>query len=146
MHERIVEILLLLMDELQEKKRLGDIDVASLARHGYTPTEISSAFSWLFDRLEGGQPPPERFRPASAGSVRLLHPAEQAVITTDGYGYLLQCHQLGLLSLEDVETIIERAMMAGFSSVSAHEVKALVAGMLFDSDRSTGGSPTDTIH
>lgn len=146
MQERIVEILLLLMDELQENKRLGDIDVTTLARHGYTPTEISSAFSWLFDRLQVGQPSPERFRAPSSRSVRLLHPVEQSVLTPDGYGYLLQCHQLGLLSAEEVETVIERAMMAGFTTAGAQEVKALVAGMLFDSDRPSGGGPTDTIH
>jgi len=146
MHERIVEILLLLMDELHENKRLGDIDVTALARHGYTPTEISSAFSWLFDRIEGHHAPSERFQDTSPGSIRLLHPAEQAVFTPDGYGYLLQCHQLGLLSAEEVETVIERTMMAGFTTAGAQEIKALVAGMLFDSDRTTGGGPTDTIH
>lgn len=146
MHERIVEILMLLMDELQENKRLGDVDVTALARHGYTPTEISSAFSWLFDRLEGDDDPSVPFRDASPQSVRMLHPAEQAVLTPEGYGYLLQCHQLGLLSAEEVETVIERAMMAGFTTAGAQEIKALVAGMLFDSDRATGGGPTDTIH
>ena len=151
MHERIVEILLLLMSELQTNKQLGDIDVSSLARQGYTPTEISSAFSWLFDRLQTQQPPTPKVDKADPQSHRMLHPAEQSVLTPEGHGYLLQFHQLGLLTTGDMETVIERIMMAGFSSAGEEEVKSLIAGLLFDVDRTAGGSvpslgPTDTIH
>ncbi|HAV22250.1 MAG: hypothetical protein A2X67_04495 [Ignavibacteria bacterium GWA2_55_11] len=151
MHERIVEILLLLMNELQANKQLGDIDVSSLARQGYTPTEISSAFSWLFDRLQNPQTPALKAGKADPLSHRMLHPAELSVLTPEGHGYLLQCHQLGLLSTSDMETVIERIMMAGFSSAGEEEVKSLIAGLLFDVDRTAGGSvpslgPSDTIH
>ncbi len=55
MQERIVEIILFLVNELRSNKRLSDVDVSSLTRDGYTQSEISSAFSWLFERLSVGQ-------------------------------------------------------------------------------------------
>jgi uncharacterized protein Smg (DUF494 family) len=82
----------------------------------------------------------------------VLHEAEKMVILPEAFGYLLQCRQLGLLSNADMETIIERIMGAGFSSVGVPEVKSFVAGMLLDSDGPAGMNgrislnSDDTIH
>lgn len=151
MHERIVEIILFLVNELKSSKQLSDVDVSLLTDNGYTQSEISTAFSWLFERLSVGQ---QLVKPNQDThlSHRVLHDAEKMVITSEGFGYLLQCQQLGLLSNADVETIIERIMAAGFSSVGVAEMKAFVAGMLSDMDSPPGFSgrislnSDDTIH
>jgi len=41
---------------------------------------------------------------------------------------------MGIISNNDIETIIERVMAAGFSSVGLAEMKSFMAGMLFDTD------------
>lgn len=151
MQERIVEIILFLVNELRSDKQLSEVDVSLLTESGYTQTEISTAFSWLFERLSVGQSlvTPD---PSTQLSHRVLHKAEKVVITPDAYGYLLQCRQLGLVSNSDVEAIIDRIMAAGFSAVGVAEMKTFVAGMLFGLDNSTpyGGrislSSDDTIH
>ncbi|HAL55156.1 MAG TPA: hypothetical protein DCP63_01435 [Bacteroidetes bacterium] len=151
MHERIVEIILFLVSELKSDKQLSDVDVSLLTQNGYTQSEISTAFSWLFERLSVGQQlMPERDE--SRQSHRILHDAEKMVITPEAFGYLLQCRQLGLLSNSDIESIIERIMAAGFSSVGVAEMKSFVAGMLLDSESPPGTSgrislnSDDTIH
>ncbi len=151
MHERIVEIILFLVNELKSSKQLSDVDVSMLTENGYTQSEISTAFSWLFERLSVGQ---QLVKPTQDThlSHRVLHDAEKMVITSEGFGYLLQCRQLGILSNADVETIIERIMAAGFSTVGVAEMKAFVAGMLSDMDNPPGFSgrislnSDDTIH
>lgn len=151
MHERIVEIILFLVNELKSNKQLSEVDVSLLSQNGYTQSEISTAFSWLFERLSVGEP---LFTPGKAGdsSHRMLNDAEKMVIQPDAFGYLLQCHQLGLLSNNDIETIIERIMAAGFSSVGINEMKSFVAGLLFDFDNPPNGSGhiffgnNDTVH
>ena len=148
MQERVVEIILFLVNELRSNKRLNDVDVSSLTRDGYTQSEISSAFSWLFERLSVGKP----ITDASSGSStshRMLNEAEKIVIMPHAYGYLIQCQQLGLINNIDVETIIERIMMAGFTAVGLPEIKSFVAGYLFDIDNSSGQislGTNDTIH
>lgn len=151
MHERIVEIILFLVNELKSNKQLSDVDVSLLTENGYTQTEISTAFSWLFERLSVGQ----QLIPGGQDtqlSHRVLHDAEKMVITSEAYGYLIQCRQLGLLSNTDIETIIERIMAAGFSTVGVPEMKSFVAGMLMDNDIPPGTngrislSSDDTIH
>lgn len=148
MQERIVEIILYLVNELKSNKRLSEVDVSSLERDGYTASEISSAFSWLFERLSVGQfmmTPTE----GNSDSHRLLNDAEKMIIDPQAAGYLLQCRQLGVISNADVEAIIERIMTAGFSSVGLTEIKSFVASYLFDVDGMNGQIAfglNDTIH
>ncbi|MGD1045781.1 MAG: DUF494 family protein [Bacteroidota bacterium] len=148
MQERVVEIILFLVNELRSNKRLNDVDVSSLTRDGYTQSEISSAFSWVFERLSVGKSITDVTGGAST-SHRMLNDAEKMVVGLQAYGYLIQCHRLGLLKNADVETIIERIMMAGFSAVGLPEMKSFVAGYLFDMDNSSGQislGTNDTIH
>jgi uncharacterized protein Smg (DUF494 family) len=148
MQERIVEIILYLVNELKSNKRLSDVDVTSLERDGYTPSEISSAFSWLFERISVGQALTTPTAGDSA-SHRLLNDVEKTVIHPQAAGYLMQCQQLGIISNMDVEAIIERIMVAGFSSVGLTEIKSFVASYLFDVDGKNGQVAfgfNDTIH
>jgi uncharacterized protein Smg (DUF494 family) len=148
MQERIVEIILYLVNELKSHKRLSDVDVSSLERDGYTPSEISSAFSWLFERISVGQALTTPTAGDSA-SHRLLNDAEKNVINPLAAGYLMQCQQLGIISNLDVEAIIERIMAAGFSSIGQTEMKSFVASYLFDVDGMNGQVAfgfNDTIH
>jgi uncharacterized protein Smg (DUF494 family) len=148
MQERIVEIILYLVSELRSNKRLSDVDVSSLTRDGYTQSEISSAFSWLFERLTLGK----SITDVTSGAItshRMLNNTEKMVIELQAYGYLIQCQQLGLLNNIDVETIIERIMMAGFTTIGLPEMKSFVAGYLFDMEGSNGQvslGMNDTIH
>jgi hypothetical protein len=62
---------------------------------------------------------------------------------------LIQCQQLGILNNVDIETIVERIMIAGFSAVGLPEMKSFVAGYLFDLESSNGQillGTNDTIH
>ena len=129
MQERIVEIILFLVNELKSNKQLSDVDVSSLTRSGYTQSEISTAFSWLFERMSVGQSVVSQAKSADQ-SNRILNEAEKMVIENEAVGYLLQCRLLGLLSNSDVETIIERIMAAGFNSVGLQEMKSFVADSL----------------
>lgn len=152
MQEKIVEIIVYLIHEMRHDKRLGEIDLGVLAERGYTDNEISTAFSWLFDKINLGESILSDERGSSLHSHRILHEAERAVITPDAFGYLIQLRELGLLDDIDVEMVVDRIMMAGFSSVGVHELKSVVASIMFDYDDSDRiGSrlmlnSKDTIH
>ncbi len=149
MYERVIELLVYLMAELRSHDQFGRINVSSLAKKGYTDAEISTAFAFLFDKLDarGGQRSPSEV----AESVRFLHSIELSVLQPEGYGYLLQCYQLGLLTSDDVELVIERIMMSGAAQADLDDVKRVIASVLFETDRPSDGGypllgPTDSIH
>jgi uncharacterized protein Smg (DUF494 family) len=148
MQERIVEIILFLVNELRSKKRLSDVDVSTLTRDGYTQSEISTAFSWLFERLTLGKSMVD-VSDGARSSYRLLNEMEKMVIESQAFGYLIQCQQIGLFNNMDIETIIERIMMAGFTTVGLPEMKSFVVGYIFEREGSNGQislGMNDTIH
>jgi uncharacterized protein Smg (DUF494 family) len=157
-HERIIEILVYILAEMRKHQQLADIDLGQLSQRGFSQTEISTAFSWLFDKMS---PSPDlsagvEFRPSNKyvpadGSIRIYHDVERSVLTTDAQGYLMQLRELAIISSAEMEAVIDRIMMMGISPIGIAEVKELVAGLLFDSEDTSRGlgrmmlNPTDTI-
>ncbi|MDZ7268531.1 MAG: DUF494 domain-containing protein [candidate division KSB1 bacterium] len=140
MNERVVEILVYIMSEIRGKKSNPErLELISrdLLQRGYSPSEISFAFSWLFERYSGESE--ELLYTASTtrpGAVRILHEAERAVLSTEAYGYLLQLKQLRLLSDLELEQVIERALMTGAATITLADIKTLVAGHWFNAEGS----------
>ncbi|HTO93845.1 MAG TPA: hypothetical protein VMM80_05715, partial [Bacteroidota bacterium] len=62
MKEKVVELLIYIMSEIQDNKGIGDIDLSDLKTRGYTQSEISAAFSWIYENSDLN---PQR--PAAAG-------------------------------------------------------------------------------
>jgi uncharacterized protein Smg (DUF494 family) len=158
-HERIIEILVYILAEMRKHQQLADIDLGQLSQRGFSQTEISTAFSWLFDKMSLAPEmsatvelrPSTQHDPAE-GSIRIYHDVERSVLSREAQGYLMQLRELQIISSPEMESIIDRVMMMGVTPIGVAEIKELVAGMLFDSeDHSRGGmsrlmlSPTDTI-
>jgi uncharacterized protein Smg (DUF494 family) len=152
MKHRVVEILVFLMSELREDKQLHEIDIAPLRDRGYTPSEISAAFSWLYENLGSGHTEAQSTSRAGKGSRRILHEAERMLFSIDAQGYLIQLAELGLLDERDIEAVIERALGSGYAGLSLQEVREVVALVLSSRERPGGGAGhsmlnnEDTIH
>jgi uncharacterized protein Smg (DUF494 family) len=152
MKERVVEILVFLMTELREDKQLHDIDLAPLRDRGYTTSEISAAFSWLYENMGSGDVEMISHARAARGSRRILHEVERTVLSLEAQGYLIQLVELSLLDDRDIETVIERAIGTGYAGLSVQEVKEIVAAVLSSRQRPGGSgghsmlNNEDTIH
>jgi uncharacterized protein Smg (DUF494 family) len=159
-HERIMEILVYLLDEMRKQNdrialELGDIDLTQLSARGFTQNEISTAFSWLFDKIavagkdqlplsvtlsEDMQLATHQSR-SREHSFRVYHEIERNVLTTGAQGYLLQLRELGLMTDTEMELLIDRILMSGVQSLGTPEIRELAAGVIFDfEDASRMGS------
>lgn len=138
MNERVVEILIYIMSAIRKNTRLSqklDLLSRSLIQKGYSESEISSAFTWLLDRLNyDSEELIQKQGPALKHSLRHLHEYERSIISTEAYGYIIQLRELNIINEMDVEQILERSMMIGASHVGIEEVKSIVASMLFASE------------
>jgi uncharacterized protein Smg (DUF494 family) len=132
MFERIIEIIVYLISELQDKRGFDDIDMGELQELGYTKSEISTAFSWLADKIDVTERVYDNFTQPSAKSFRVLHSAEEEMFTKEAWGLLIQLQTLGLLNPEHTESIIEKALMSGFGEISAPLLRSIVAGLVFN--------------
>jgi Smg protein len=150
MKERVVEILVYLMHEIQDDRQLADVDLAELRNRGYTAGEISTAFSWLQDTMQAGEAGRRRTGHPGSGSRRLLHEAERSALSPAAQGFLIDLREVGLLTDADLETVIERAMVSGYERLGVEDLHSIVATVLFSRGAAHDGrvisSGSDTVH
>ncbi|MCK4755256.1 MAG: DUF494 family protein, partial [Calditrichia bacterium] len=98
MQERILEIIVYLLNELQqERKGLDKIDLTrDLLVNGYTEGEVNLAFSWIFNHLKST--PQNRIDSDIDYTDQFEdYPEfERLIISPDAYGFLLKLIQLGV--------------------------------------------------
>ena len=144
MNERVVEILVYIMSEIRNRRAgVGRLEALSqdLLEQGYSESEISSAFAWLFERLDQDlERIDEDFGGVGHPTFRILHEAERMVIEPDAYGYLVQLHELGIIDEAEMEAVIDRAMMLGTNTVDVDAIRSIVASVLFNADFPFGSS------
>jgi len=123
--ERIMEIIAWVVGAFTQGTPINKVDTTELSAQGYTDSEISAALSWI---LERGERALTHKGDINTESFRILHGLEWETISTDAWGLLLSYRNLGLLSNEDVEQIIERAMiLSGEAAVDLEEIRAIIA-------------------
>lgn len=140
MFERIIEIIVFVIGELQKSKDISDIDVNKLKDLGYTASEISTAFSWLVDRVEFSEELFTEDFESSQRSFRIFHEAEKELFTKDAWGELIQLQMLGVVENHTVETIIERAMMSGNKVIDSKLLNSILANVLFNPVETSGST------
>lgn len=142
MNERVVEILVFIMNQIRgNKANLSKLELISedLLNKGYSQNEISSAFSWLFERIRNNfEEILKNTEECHEFSFRILHDLETMIISPEGYGYLLQLKELGIFDDLDIEQAIERAMLLGTGAIDTEEMKAIAAYIL--AQQSSGGN------
>ncbi len=126
-YQRIVEIIVYLISELKSNKNFSDIDIMELRSRGYTHSEISTAFSWLADRIEFSEEIffSENF--SNINSFRILHDVERDMFTKDALGELIQMQALGLIDNENIESIIDKAISMGIRQLDSEQLKSFIA-------------------
>jgi len=137
--DRILDIVFYLVQYVRTHNgslaHLDDIS-KSLRNLGFTESEISSAYGWFLEEVQSRS---EKFVFSSdIGNCqpRVFSELERQQIEPTAQGYLIQIHQMGLLSEEEFEMTIERAMMLAPEQVDIAGMKMLTSTVLF-----SGASP-----
>lgn len=160
MYHRIMELLVLLMDEFGKANFQSDqMDHISedLIRRGYTEQEINTAFFWLYHRFwgegENSFPQTLDIQEPSDTSHRVLNSIEQRYITPEAFGYILQLRSLNLIDSREMERIIERTIMLDAIPAGLEEVKMVAQSVLFEDSMQWNDSrpmgppgPSETFH
>lgn len=129
--EKIVEIISLVLKEIKSNKAISEIDLNELTDKGYSEKEISTAFSWLIDRVEF-KDPLNFTEPTDA--YRMLHSAERDLFTTEAHGTLIELHSLGVLTNQNIEDLVEKALFTGYLKIDQPKLKQMVAEILLSSE------------
>lgn len=136
MDHHVVEILVILMREYPEG--VVEIDefeplTKDLMGQGYTHHEIETALFWFHNRNEMDEATMMSGE-FDVNSVRVLHDMEKAVVSPQAFGYLIELKALGLINLAELNTILEKAMILGGSSVNLDDIKMMAAAQILEQD------------
>lgn len=111
MKETVLDVLMYLLENYQHGEFSDAEKQASLRDEltaaGFPDEEVGNAFSWL-DGLAEQRQLPIIFGPT--GSLRLYAREEVSKLPTDCRGFLLYMEQLGLLTAESREHVIDRLL------------------------------------
>ena len=152
MDEKILEIVIYMVSRIRDNRDGRDSGVersqfpeisADLHSLGFTEKEISSAYSWMFDRFDGDFEHLFQAPQFPTSSVRVLAPREKLAVSSEGFGYLTRLVELGILRAADLEEIVEACVQSERHNVTLAEMKMIVSGALFDIEgqpTSAGGS------
>ncbi len=141
MYERIVEIIVYVVSELRINNDINKLNLNKLVSQGYTDSEISTALSWIVDRMEITDKfiPFDQQNPTT--SFRVLHESEVDLFSTEAWGELVTLNALGLVNNEHIEALIDRAIMLGLKKMDVHHLKIFVANVVFNAQfNNLGGS------
>ena len=155
MDEKILEIVIFMVSRIRdnhdipenkgERSKFKEMS-ADLHSLGFTEKEISSAYSWMFDRYDGDFEHLFTTPELTTTSSRILAPRERLAVSSAAFGYLGRLVELGILRYSDLEEIIEACVQSGRHNVTLDEMKLIVSGALFDADPHsavTGGPEVD---
>lgn len=129
MYERILEIIAYILKELRIRKSFDDIDYNVLSKIGYSDTEINTAIAWVHQKLES-QELIAKTNIDGTSAIRFFNPEEQKMFSPDALGYLTQSVELGIISGEDREMILDRVTMSGYSRIELNEMKLIISTLV----------------
>ena len=135
MRNRILEIVVFLMDYMgDERERQSEADdvSAALRNLGYSDQEISSAYTWFLEQFKGT---PEQFFskfPKNHSSQRMLTDTERMYITSDAQGLLIKLLDSTIISDEQMEAILERAIFFATEPITLEQIKIIASAVVFN--------------
>ncbi|OGC00703.1 hypothetical protein A2V82_03000 [candidate division KSB1 bacterium RBG_16_48_16] len=143
MNNRIIEILTYIMKEIQENSVDGldlQLIVDLLADQGFSQDEIKRAMIWLMNH---GDNLDRSINKKNSGIPRplwrQLNDFERDAISPSAFGYLVHLRELDLLSDDDMETIIDRAVKIQLPHMNIEDMQDLIAVVVLDFEKSASG-------
>ena len=136
MKERIIEIIVYLLNEMQQDRiQLEKVNLTKeLLSKGYIDNEINLAFSWIFNRLSKSPQKNEYKINNDSNNIEHSINLDKIVISPDAYGYLIHLIKLGVLTDNDIELLIESASSLGKTNIDVEDLKSIVASIILRYD------------
>lgn len=135
MRENILDVLLYLFENLMIEDPESDQDRDSLQNSlldaGFSPQEISKAFTWL-DELAQMRPVCDPRSLNAGGPIRILAREEREKLEPQAQGFLMFLEQQGVLSPSQRELVLDRVIALDVGEVDVEDLKWVILMVLFN--------------
>jgi uncharacterized protein Smg (DUF494 family) len=136
MDKRFLDVLTFVLNEISENSD-ADLDLQTvidvLEEEGFSEDEISSAMSWIMNH--GDQL--DRLTTEQKSNIprpvwRSLNEIEAETISPKAYSYLFHLRELNILTDDNLEKVIDRAVDLRLLRMSVEDMKDLVAAVVLN--------------
>jgi Smg protein len=132
MNDNVLDILIYLFENYLESDDIPqpsrDVLRDELEHAGFAKTGIERALEWL----EGlSMETPATVNPVNQRSFRVFNGHEQARLTAEVRGYLIQLETIGILSASQRELVIDRLLALDAEEIDIEQMKWVVLMVLF---------------
>ncbi|MBN1558664.1 DUF494 family protein [candidate division KSB1 bacterium] len=136
MEKRFLDVLTFVLNEISENTD-GDLDLQTvidvLQDEGYSEDEISSAMSWIMNHGD----PLDRITTEQKSDIprpvwRSLNDIEEETISPNAYSYLFHLRELNILTDDNLEKVIDRAVDLRLTRMSVEDMKDLVTAVVLN--------------
>ncbi|MDZ7763264.1 MAG: DUF494 family protein [Melioribacteraceae bacterium] len=132
MTNKIVEVLAKILDGLNKNYSLDEVDTLLKKDKSYDNQTVGVAFSLIFDKVLSNKLKEESNRNINSINFRMLSEEEQDVIGVENYNYLIHLINVGLLSNNDLEMILEQIMMYPKDLITKEDINWIILISLID--------------
>jgi uncharacterized protein Smg (DUF494 family) len=140
MNKRTLEVLTFIMKEIRENS-FDDIDLqfimGVLIEKGFSEEEIRAAMLWLMNHGDNFDRSYQRQTSGIPRPIwRHLTDLESSAISASAFSYLFHLRELNLLSDDEMEAIIERAVRLQIPQMEIEDLQDLITAVVLDVETS----------
>jgi len=134
MKENVLDVLMYLfenyMDDDAELKTDREALRVELEAAGFPNAEVGKAFEWLETLADA---PQQLDWVRAAGSIRVYNVEECARMAVEARGFIIYLEQIGILSVQQREVVIDKIMaLGGAEEIDLEQAKWIILMVLFN--------------
>lgn len=137
MDERIMHLFTLIAEQATARDDLFDREdmiMQSLLNSGCHPLEADAALSLMQSLSQGPAGASSGATPVRTGAIRCMSRQERSRFDPEAFDFVLRLHRLGMISEEQRDELIDKAMAVHAGRIDLEQVQSLVAIMFFTRD------------
>ncbi len=134
MEEQMINMLSLIVDQVTNKQELFDEEariMQALVNGGYHIHEADAALMLMQNFVQKQSEELLDITPASPLAIRTMNGEERARFSIEAFAYLTKLCRLGILSADQREGVIEKALTVYPERIALEHMKSLIALIMF---------------
>ncbi len=134
---KVVEVLAKIT-EMEMKNISGEEAAETIIREAeYNSSVIAAAYSWIYEKQRQNSFNGDKKSSAESKSIRAISNNEVMQIGLKNYNYLLHFYNIGLLTNNDLEEIIDELKLFPEESINKGDINLLILSLFLNLDKTT---------
>ncbi len=132
MTAKVVEAVAIILEGLNKKVPLEELNNKLKARKDFDQQTVSAAFGIVYDKVLSKEVSPVETE--KKNDVRIFSDEEKEVLGFENCNYLLHLKNVGLLDDDQLETILEQIMMFPLETITKEDINWIVLISIVEPD------------